>query len=199
MSNKKGIIIALIVLIAAGAGGAWVYHNAQIEKMRTAGIEALNDSVSLEDYRDSEKREVEEILVASEEKINACDEQEDIDAINKEAVEQISEIKTAVQLDKEEAIEKLKESVSLDDYRDKQKKTVKKIIKETEEAVNNASDEEEINKIIEEATAEIAEVKTDAQLTAEEEAAASKASSGSSSKKSSNSQGCVGGGSKNFY
>lgn len=201
MKKKTGIAIALAVLIAAGGAGGWMYHNAQIDKMRTAGIEAMKASVNLDNYRDGQKEEIEKIFADSEEKINQATDQETVDKIGQEASAQISEIKTDAQLDVEEGIKKLKSSVNLDDYRDEQKKEVQTILDDTEKAIKEAAGDKEIGKLIEEAGSKISEIKTDEQMTAEEQAAAAarRAASKKSSKKKKNSGGCVSNDASNFY
>lgn len=201
MKKKTGIAIALAVLIAAGGAGGWMYHNAQIDKMRTAGIEAMKASVNLDNYRDGQKEEIEKIFADSEEIINQATDQETVDKIGQEASAQISEIKTDAQLDVEEGIKKLKSSVNLDDYRDEQKKEVQTILDDTEKAIKEAAGDKEIGKLIEEAGSKISEIKTDEQMTAEEQAAAAarRAASKKSSKKKKNSGGCVSNDASNFY
>ena len=72
MKNRKKTIIviaAIIILAAAGGGGAWMYHQAQLDKMRTAGVEALQGSVTMDEYRSAQQEEIQTILSDSEKKI----------------------------------------------------------------------------------------------------------------------------------
>lgn len=207
MKNKIfGIIAAVSVLVAAGITGGIMYHNAQIEKMRIAGVETLRSSVDLEIYREEQQKEVEKILDDGEQKIMECEEQEAVDQVNMEASAAIGEIKTDAELDIEEGIETLRSFVSLKDYRKEQKKEVKKILDDTEKKIRNASGEEEIGKLNKKAAKKISKIKTDAQLTAEEQAAWAAAQQWSSSRRSSgrrssrsNSNGCVSDDASNFY
>lgn len=115
----------------------------------------------------------------------------------------------------EQGVAELKASVNLDDYREAEQKTINTILADGEKAIMATEDEAEVDKIIENATGEVSELKTDAQYTKEEEeeaarqaelerqrqeeeAAAAAAAARSSSKKSSGG-GCVGGGSSAFY
>lgn len=211
MKNRIiGIIAAVSVLVAAGIAARVMYHNAQIEKMRIAGVETLRASVELEDYRDEQQKEINKILDKGEQQIMASEEQESVDNIISKASEEVSGIKTDAELDIEEGIETLKSSVSLKDYREEQKKEVKKILDDTEEDIRAASGEKEIKKLNKKAAEKIAEIKTDEQLTAEEQAAWAAAQSRSSGRSSgrrssgrkssgSNSDGCVSDDASNFY
>ena len=78
---------------------------------------------------------------------------------------------------------------------------IKKILKSTEKAIGETKNQAEIDALIKKASAQFAELKTDAEYTAEEEAAAAAAAAAakkSSKKKSSGSKGCVGTGSDVF-
>jgi parvulin-like peptidyl-prolyl isomerase len=55
-----GSVIVVVVLAAGGFGG-WMYHNAQLDKMRTAGVEELHSSAVMEDYRDEQQKEIQKI------------------------------------------------------------------------------------------------------------------------------------------
>ena len=205
MNKKTGIIVALVVLLAAGGGGAWMYHNAQVDKMRAAGIESMKAAVNMADYREEQQQEIEQIFSEGEQKINESSDQETIDKISQETAVEAGKIKTAYELDVEDAVANLRASVSLDDYRDEQKAEVEKILDDTESAIRKTNDSKDIETLSKEAAAQIAEIKTDEQLSAEEEAArqaAAQAAQQAASKKSSkkkNSQGCVGGDASNFY
>ena len=213
MKKKTGIIIAAVVVACGCAFGGWMYHSAQIDKMRNAGIETLHEGVVMDDYRDEQQEEMNAIFKKSEAEIMEAKDQESVDKINADAGKQIAEVKTDAQLDIEEGIETLEGSVKLKDYRDEQKKEVKKILKKAKKSIESAEDQKAIDKALKKAKNDIAEIKTDAQLTAEEEAAAeaarqaaaaaaARANKSSGKKKSSgssNSGGCVGNDASNFY
>lgn len=208
-SKILGIIAAVSVLIATGTTGGIMYRNARIEEMRIAGVEALKSSVVLEEYREEQQAEIEKILDNGERRIMEADEQDAVDKINSKAFAKIAEIKTDAELDIEDGIETLRSSVSLKDYREEQREEVQKIMDDTEKSIRDASGEKEIKKLNKNASAKIAEIKTDAQLTAEEQAAwaaaqsrSNRRSSGRSSRRRSssrNSNGCVSDDASNFY
>jgi hypothetical protein len=111
-------------------------------------------------------------------------------------------------------IAELKASVNLDDYREAEQKEINAILDEGEKAILATEEEAEVDKVIEEASDKVSELKTDAQYTKEEEeaarqaelerqrqaeeAAAAAAAAQRSSSRSSGG-GCVGGGSSAFY
>ena len=108
--------------------------------------------------------------------------------------------------------------VDLGDYRDDEAAQIQEIMDKADKKIQGLEDQEAIDKVIADATDQISEFKTDAQLTAEEkkaaeeaakkkaeeEAAAAAAAAAASHKSGgssggSSSGGCVGGGSSNFY
>ena len=174
MSKKTIGIIVAVVVICAGAFGGWMYHSAKLDKMRNAGAKELAGIVVLDDYREAQQEEVSRILEDSEAKINKAKDKAAVDAVLDEARTSVAAVKTAAQLDAEEGAAALDEITSLDQYRTKQQKKVKKILDEAKAAVAQADSPEAIQEIIKDAKDRIAKIKTDKQLTAEEKAAAEK-------------------------
>ena len=212
MNKKAIVIIVAVVLICAGAFGGWMYHSAQIDKMRNAGVKELHGIVTLDDYREAQQKEINEVLSASEAKINESKDQKAVDEVISDAKKAVAEIKTASQLDIEEGLASLEKSVDLNDYRKAQKKEVTKILDDAKASIEKADDTETIQAVIKDANKKIAKIKTDKQLTAEEEKAKKEAEARAAaeaaaaakrnktiSKKSNNSGGCVGDDAENFY
>lgn len=101
---KKGSKIALVLLVIAavcGIGG-WKYYEAQIAKMQDAGVESLMSIVNTDDYREAEKKEIEDILKSTEAKIRKSKDEGEIEGYVKDASTQISEFKTDAQYTEEE-------------------------------------------------------------------------------------------------
>ena len=101
--------------------------------------------------------------------------------------------------------------MDLKDYREAQQKEVKGILDKTKKEIQSAGSEDKIKDLVEDASKQIGEIKTDEQLTAEEAAARQAAARAAKAKKSSkkkskkkkskkkNSEGCVGDDAANFY
>lgn len=109
--NKKKIVIGVIiavVIIALCIGGMFLYRQNKIDTMREEGVKDLNAVVNLDDYREEQRAEIEKILEADAKKINKSEQQSEIDEIIEAAQNEIAEIKTDEQLDKEEAEAKKK-------------------------------------------------------------------------------------------
>ena len=208
---KKAIIITAIVLVLGGGGalGGWMYHSAKVDEMRNAGVKQLKSSVEMDAYRQDQQEEIQKILDNGEKAIMEAKDQETIDRINSESADSIKEIKTALELDKEEAIAKLKEDYPLKKYREDQQSEIKKMIADGEKAISESKSSEDIEKAVKSACSSMDEIKTDEQLTAEEEAARAAAAAAAKKKKNSskkkkkknnsNSGGCVGNDASNFY
>ena len=178
--KKKTIIavIAFVVILAGACFGTKLYHDKQLKDMRSEAIAALKSTADPADYREGEKKDVEKILAAYEEKINANTDQQEMTAMIDQAKEELSAIKTDAQLTEEEEIAAKKAA---------------------EEAARKAAEEEAARKAAEEEAARIAAEEAAQQAAAEEAAkkAAEEAQENTSS--GSNSEGCVGNDAKNFY
>lgn len=183
---KKAIIgLVIALLLGGGAVGGWMYHTAKVNEMREAGVDKLKASVDLAEYRDAEQEEVQKILTDSEAAINEAKDQESIDQIQKDASKGIEGIKTAIELDREDAIAKLQKDYPLKNYREDQQPQVDSGIDECEKKIAKCSTKAEIDKAVKDARTSLDEIKTDEQLTAEEEAARAAAAAAAAAKKNS--------------
>ncbi len=186
---KKKTIIAVVVLVIILAGacfGTKLYRDKQVEDMRNEAISELKSGTDLADYRDSEKKEVENILNTYAEKISDNKDQQEIAAMIDQAKEEISAIKTDAQLTEEEEIAAKKAAEEAAAKKAAEEAAAKKA---AEEAAAKKAAEEAAKKAAEEAAAK----------KAAEEAAAKKAAEEEKSSNGSNSEGCVGNDAKYFY
>ena len=200
--KKSTAAILAILLAAACIGDVFQAHRAEIQAMQNAGVAKLMESVDTEAYRDAERSEIEKILGSAETAIRESEDQTEIDSLIEKAVADTAGFKTdAVYATEEEGIEKLKKSVDLALYREAEQKEINKILDSTETAIRDSEDQAEIDALIENASAQFAEFRTDAEYSEEEAAAAAAAAASkkkSKKKKSSGSKGCVGTGSDVF-
>ena len=172
MSTGKKAIIALITLIVLAAGiiSMYAYYHMKVDWMRAAAVQSMRESVDLADYGKKEQKKINKALDAGEEQIMVSDRQYEIDMITTEVESTISEIPTIK--DRQKAgRKKLKKLVSLDDYREAERKEVKDILDKFKKKINKETDKKEIDKLVKEADRRIAKIKTDEELDAEEEAA----------------------------
>ena len=194
-SMKKSTAAILAVLLAAACiADVYQTRQAEIKAMQNQGVAKMKESVDTEAYREAERNEIEKIFESTEAAIRESKDQEEIDALVEKAVEETSGFKTdAVYAKEEEGIAKLKAAVDPDLYREAERKEIEKIIESTAEAISESEDQAEIDALIEKATGQFAEFKTDAEYSQEEAAAAAAAArKKSKKKKSSGSRGCVG-------
>lgn len=105
---KKGVIAAVVVALLAGCGfGGWKYYeNKKIEEMRQAGVAELQASVKLEDYREAEQQQINEIIETAEAEIMKSENQASVDTLIKGATTEFSDLKTDAQYTKEEEEER---------------------------------------------------------------------------------------------
>lgn len=101
MKKSYAILIA-VFLVAACGYDAWAAHQAEIKAMQDEGVGRLRASISLDDYREAEQKQINDILTASEDKIRSTEEQEEIDKIIDKAAEDFSKLKTDAQYTAEE-------------------------------------------------------------------------------------------------
>ena len=148
---------------------------AALADAREAAKAALSSYVSLDDYREAEQAEVTAAIAAGQAAIDAA---ADVRAVNQalaDAKAVIDEIKTDAELTdaglfnaKETAKAALSGYVSLDDYREAEQAEVTAAIAAGQAAIDAAADVEAVNQALADAKAVIDEIKTDAELTAEE-------------------------------
>lgn len=133
------------------------------------------------DYRDAQKAELEVIIKAADAAIDVAPNQYAVGKAVQTAKNSMDELKTAAQLDKEEAeaLAAAKEAAKAElakykepaDYRDAQKAELEDAIKAANEAIDAAATPEEVAKALDEAKASLDKIKTAAQLDKEEAAA----------------------------
>lgn len=134
------------------------------------------------DYRDAQKAELEAIIKAADAAIDVAPNQYAVGKAVQTAKNSMDELKTAAQLDKEEADalaaakeaakEELAKYKNPADYRDAQKAELEDAIKAANEAIDAAETPEEVAKTLDEAKASLDKIKTAAQLDKEEADAA---------------------------
>jgi len=198
--NKKrlGIIIGSVVVAAGCIVGGYFFHNAQIEKAQEESVAQINKLVSLDDYREAEQKDVQAIMDTYDKKVEGTKDKSKMEEYVKSAEKEIGEIKTDAEITEEvhsQGIEELNGLVNLDDYREAERSEIEGILKDATSDMKKVKTDEEASKIVEEAKENIANYKTDAELTAAEQAAAAAAKSRSSK----GSKGCVGNDASNFY
>ena len=204
MKKKVAGIILLAVVLAAGIWSMQAYHTMKIDQMRADGVKTLKASVDLKEYGKKEQKKIRKIMRSTD--------RDEIAVIAAGLGEKIEGIPTIAER-QAKGVKSLKKLVSLKDYRDAQQEEIKDIRKAARKKIRKATEKKQIRKIVKDAGEQIALIKTDAQLTAEEEAARlaaiararaaaaarSRHSSSSSHSKKKNSGGCVGKDKKNFY
>ncbi len=212
MKKKVAGIILLAVVLAAGIWSMQAYHTMKIDQMRADGVKTLKASVDLKEYGKKEQKKIRKIMRGEKEEIMRSTDRDEIAVIAAGLGEKIEGIPTIAER-QAKGVKSLKKLVSLKDYRDAQQDEIKDIRKAARKKIRKATEKKQIRKIVKDAGEQIALIKTDAQLTAEEEAARlaaiararaaaaarSRHSSSSSHSKKKNSGGCVGKDKKNFY
>ena len=212
MKKKVAGIILLAVVLAAGIWSMQAYHTMKIDQMRADGVKTLKASVDLKEYGKKEQKKIRKIMRGEKEEIMRSTDRDEIAVIAAGLGEKIEGIPTIAER-QAKGVKSLKKLVSLKDYRDAQQEEIKDIRKAARKKSRKATEKKQIRKIVKDAGEQIALIKTDAQLTAEEEAARlaaiararaaaaarSRHSSSSSHSKKKNSGGCVGKDKKNFY
>ena len=212
MKKKVAGIILLAVVLAAGIWSMQAYHTMKIDQMRADGVKTLKASVDLKEYGKKEQKKIRKIMRGEKEEIMRSTDRDEIAVIAAGLGEKIEGIPTIAER-QAKGVKSLKKLVSLKDYRDTQQDEIKDIRKAARKKIRKATEKKQIRKIVKDAGEQIALIKTDAQLTAEEEAARlaaiararaaaaarSRHSSSSSHSKKKNSGGCVGKDKKNFY
>lgn len=212
MKKKVAGIILLAVVLAAGIWSMQAYHTMKIDQMRADGVKTLKASVDLKEYGKKEQKKIRKIMRGEKEEIMRSTDRDEIAVIAAGLGEKIEGIPTIAER-QAKGVKSLKKLVSLKDYRDAQQEEIKDIRKAARKKIRKATEKKQIRKIVKDAGEQIALIKTDAQLTAEEEAARlaaiararaaaaarSRHSSSSSHSKKKNSGGCVGKDKKNFY
>ena len=202
MNKKIGIIIGSVIVAAGCIVGGYFFHNAQIEKAQEESISQINKSVSMDDYREAQQQEVQAIIDSYDKKIHNTKDKSKMEKYVNSAKKEIGEIKTDAEITEEvqnHGIKELNGIVNLDDYREAQRNEIEGILKDSTDEIKKVKTTEEADKIVKEAKENIANYKTDAELTAAEQAAAAAAKSKSSKGSSKGSKGCVGNDASNFY
>ena len=215
MKKKVACILLLAVVLAAGIWSMQAYHSMKIDQMRAAGVKTLQASVDLNEYGKKEQKKIRKIMRGEEEEIMRSQDRDEIGEIAAGFGKKIEGIPTIAQR-QAKGKKALKKLVSLEDYREAQQEEIKAIRKAARKKIRKATEKKQIRSIVKEAETQMADIKTDAQLTAEEEAArlaaiararaaaaarsrSSSSSSSSSRSRNKNSGGCVGKDKKNFY
>ena len=212
MKKKVAGIILLAVVLAAGIWSMQAHHTRKIDQMRADGVKTLKASVDLKEYGKKEQKKIRKIMRGEKEEIMRSTDRDEIAVIAAGLGEKTEGIPTIAER-QAKGVKSLKKLVSLKDYRDAQQEEIKDIRKAARKKIRKATEKKQIRKIVKDAGEQIALIKTDAQLTAEEEAARlaaiararaaaaarSRSLSSSSHSKKKNSGGCVGKDKKNFY
>ena len=167
----------------------------KVEEAKSNAKTELETYVSLDDYREAEKTQVNEAIAAGKTAIDGADSVEKVTEALAEAKAAIDEIKTDEELTAEEAKAladaksaakaELETYVSLDDYREAEKTQVNEAIAAGKTAIDGADSVEKVTEALAKAKAAIDEVKTDEELTEEEGKTSSSDSTGDSETSSS--------------
>lgn len=157
----------------------------EAEALAAAKVEAkkiVRNYKNPDDYRDAQKAELEAIIKAADAAIDVAPNQYAVGKAVQTAKNSMDELKTAAQLDKEEAEalaaakeaakEELAKYKNPADYRDAQKAELEDAIKAANEAIDAAETPEAVAKTLDEAKASLDKIKTAAQLDKEEADAA---------------------------
>lgn len=109
------VVIALMVVCMAGTGMAIGHQKNKVDKLRSDSVAALEKSVSVDDYRKAQKKQVEDILSKYEKDLSEVRTQEEADKLLSAAKDEIKPIKTDKQLtriEKKKAEEKAKKEAA---------------------------------------------------------------------------------------
>ena len=154
-----------------------------LDDVKEEAIENLKKSYSSSAYRPEQQEEIAELIEEAAEAINAAEDIDTVKNIESEYLEKIGNVKTAAQINDEEAeeasqntldelkakkIKELKNAYVLSDYRTEEQAEIRKLLSEAETAINAAETADAVNKAVIEATNKLRAVKTDAQLDTEE-------------------------------
>ena len=166
----------------------------KVEEAKSNAKTELETYVSLDDYREAEKTQVNEAIAAGKTAIDGADSVEKVTEALAKAKAAIDEVKTDEELTEEAkaladaksaAKAELETYVSLDDYREAEKTQVNEAIAAGKTAIDGADSVEKVTEALAKAKAAIDEVKTDEELTEEEGKTSSSDSTGDSETSSS--------------
>lgn len=146
----------------------------ELEKTKKDAISELENYVDKNDYREKEQEEIAEIIETAREDINKATSIEEVNAIKETAERELDKLNTDAYLTyleqlekaKKDAINELENYVDKNAYREKEQQEIDKIIENAKEEINNVTKIEEVNTIKEAAERELDALKTDAYLTA---------------------------------
>ena len=150
------------------------YSAEELEKAKKDAINELENYVDADNYREKEQQEIAEIIETAREDINNATSIEEVNAIKETAERELDKLNTDAYLTyleqlekaKKDAISELENYADKNAYREKEQQEIDKIIENAKEKINNATKIEEVNSIKEAAKREIDALKTDAYLTA---------------------------------
>ena len=148
-------------------------------ELRAAAMKELETYVDLADYQQEQQIFIQNILDQARESLETLNDEESIQQLVDKTKSLLSSIKTSSQINeeklsaaKENAGKMLDSYVNLNDYRQPQQESISLIIALAKLNVAAASTQQEIDRIVEEAKADIDQIKTDAELRAEEQQSA---------------------------
>lgn len=139
-----------------------------VELYKEAAVAELEAYKEPTDYRDAQKDELVQVIENGKKAIAEAASEAEIDAAMEAAKKAADEIKTDLQLTKEEYLVLLENYKESKDYREAQKKELAKAIEDGKKAINAAETKEDAAGALDTAKKAMDGIKTDAQLTKEE-------------------------------
>lgn len=148
------------------------------EKLQTAktnGISSISNYVNLSNYKDAQRKTINNIISKYKSKINSATSVNSVNSLVNSAKSEISNVKTKNQLNAESSAAELSEAkadgvyeiknyVALSDYKSEQKATIKSIINDYTYIINSASSKENVREYVKAAKAEMDKVKTSVEI-----------------------------------
>ena len=149
------------------------YSAEELEKAKKDAINELENYVDADNYREKEQQEIDKIIEKAKEDINKATSTEEVNSIKEAAERELDKLNTDAYLTyleqlekaKKDAINELENYVDKNAYREKEQQEIDKIIENAKEKINKATSIEEVNTIKEAAERELDALKTDAMLT----------------------------------
>ena len=149
------------------------YSAEELEKAKKDAINELENYVDADNYREKEQQEIDKIIEKAKEDINKATSTEEVNSIKEAGERELDKLNTDAYLTyleqlenaKKDAINELENYVDKNAYREKEQQEIDKIIENAKEKINKATSIEEVNTIKEAAERELDALKTDAMLT----------------------------------
>ena len=150
--------------------------NTKIVEVRINAIEELENYISLNDYYENEKNEIENILIEAKQNIDSSTDESYISTIVANAKAKIDSIETKIEKDaaliaqaKINAKDEINNYITdLSDYRDSEKQTINSIKANASSRIDGCTNLDDLNNLIIQLKKELDDVKTNEELIIEE-------------------------------